>query len=87
MQTEKQCFITGSKHNLDKHHQHVYHGSANRKIADKNGFWCYLRHDIHMRLHDQDKDLDRFLEEECQKEFEKTHTRDEFRKLIGKSYL
>lgn len=82
---EEKCFITGSRINLDVHH--VYHGSANRKIADKEGCWVWLRHDIHMQLHDKDKKLDRYLQEECQKKYEETHTREEFRKKFGKSYL
>lgn len=66
---------------------HIYHGIGNRKIAEEYGCWCWLRHDIHMNLHDRDKELDRQLEEECQRIFEQTHTREEFRKLFGKSYL
>lgn len=82
---DKCCFITGSTINLDKHH--IYANTANRKLSEKYGCWCWLRHDVHMKLHDQDKDLDRYLRQECQKEFEKTHTREEFRKIFGKSYL
>jgi len=40
-----------------------------------------------MALHDRDKDLDRYLQQICQEEFEKTHTREEFRAIFGKSYL
>ena len=40
-----------------------------------------------MNLHDRDKELDRKLQMECQEKFEETHTREEFRKLFGKSYL
>lgn len=82
---EKKCFITGSRSNLDRHH--IYHGMANRRISEREGCWVWLRHDIHMKLHDNDKELDRYLQQECQKAFEETHTRDEFRKLFGKSYL
>ena len=84
-ETPKQCYISGSRSNLDPHH--CIHGSANRKLADKYGLWCWLRHDIHMRLHDKDKELDKQLQKEAQEAFEKTHTRDEFRKIFGKSYL
>ena len=84
---EEVCYISGSRINLDRHHQHVYHGTGNRSKAEKYGCWCYLRHDIHMKLHDKDKELDRKLQKECQKIFEETHTREEFRKIFGKSYL
>ena len=79
------CYISGSQVNLDCHH--IYHGNANRKLADKYGCWVWLRHDIHMSLHDRDKKLDKYLQKECQKKFEETHTRKEFRKIFGKSYL
>jgi len=82
---EPQCYITGSRINLDKHH--CVHGRANRKIAEKYGLWVYLRHDIHMNLHDKDKELDRELEQDAQRAFEKEHSRNEWMKLIGKNYL
>jgi len=82
---DKYCYVSGSVINLDKHH--CIHGIGNRALAEKYGLWVWLRHDIHMSLHDRDKDLDRYLEQEAQRAFEKTHTREEFRKLFGKSYL
>lgn len=82
---EPQCYITGSRINLDKHH--CVHGRANRKVAEKYGLWVYLRHDIHMNLHDKDKELDRELEQDAQRAFEKEHSREEWMKLIGKNYL
>ena len=82
---DKVCIVSGARYNLDQHH--IYHGFGKRKIADREGCWCWLRHDIHMKLHDQDKKLDRYLQELCQKKFEETRTREEFRKLFGKSYL
>ena len=85
LQNDKVCFVSGSRANLDCHH--IYPGIANRKIADNYGCWVWLRHDIHMQLHDNNKELDRQLKEICQKKFEETHTREEFRKLFGKSYL
>lgn len=63
------------------------HGTANRKYAEEYGLWVWLRHDIHMMLHDKDKELDKQLQKEAQEAFEKTHTRDEFRAIFGKSYL
>jgi len=82
---DKCCFITGSVIYLDKHH--IYAGVANRSLSETYGCWCWLRHDVHMSLHDRDKDLDMYLKQECQKAFEKTHTREEFRNIFGKSYL
>ena len=85
MQTKKECYITGSRIQLDKHH--CLHGTANRKIADDYGLWVWLRHDVHMRLHDSDKALDRELEKEAQIAFEKKYSREKFIELFGRSYL
>lgn len=89
MQSEKKCYITGSTSNLHKHH--IYFGNANRKISERNGFWVWLTGALHNQsndgVHCGNKALDLKLKQECQSEFEKTHTREEFRKLIGKSYL
>lgn len=89
MQAEKVCYITGMTQNIDLHH--IYFGNPRRKISDKNGFTVYLRHDIHMALHDHRPpwdSLDLDLKLDCQRHFEALgHTREEFRALIGKSYL
>ena len=82
---EKKCFITGAQFNLDKHH--CMHGSANRTIVEKYGLWVWLRHDIHMRLHDIDKKLDNKLEKIAQKAFEKKYSHEMWMKLFGKNYL
>lgn len=64
----------------------IYHGPR-RKAADKWGCWVWLRHDIHMRLHDQDKELDRRLQQECQQAFEDRFGHETFMEVFGKSYL
>ena len=81
---EKECFISGSRINLDKHH--IYAGSC-RQLSEKHGCWVWLRHDIHMDVHSRDISIDNYLRETCQKKFEETHTREEFRKIFGRSYL
>lgn len=85
MQNEEVCYISGSRMQLDKHH--CIHGGANRKLAEKYGLWVWLRHDIHMRLHDQDKELDRKLEQDAQKAFENKYSREEWMRLFRKNYL
>jgi len=82
---EKVCYVSGSRINLDLHH--VMHGSANRKIADKWGIWCWLRHDIHMDLHDKDKELDLQLKQEAQEAFEKLYSHEKWMELFRKNYL
>ena len=84
MQDEKFCFVTGSMQNLDKHH--CFHGSR-RKLADKYGCWIWISHDLHMELHDRNKELDRMIERTCQERFEELHGHDEFMRIFGKSYI
>lgn len=82
---EKQCFVTGSRRQLDKHH--CIHGSANRKLAEKYGLWVWLQHDIHKLLHDKDKELDRKLERIAQKAFEEKYSHELWMKVFRKNYL
>ena len=84
MQDEQKCFITGSQTRLDLHH--VFAG-ANRKNSDKWGCWVWLRHDIHMELHDRDKTLDKMIRRACQERFEELYNHETFMKVFGKNYL
>ena len=88
LQTEKKCYITGATTNLHRHH--IYFGNPNRKISEKNGFWVLLRADWHngasYGVH-FDRSLDLELKRSCQSAYERTHTRQEFIRLIGKNYL
>lgn len=88
--TEKQCNITGDTYNLHKHH--IYYGTGLRAISDKHGFWVWLRGDLHNQsdegVHGKNgHTLSLMLKQDCQRAFEKDHTREEFRAIIGKSYL
>lgn len=89
LQSEKKCFFSNSTTGLDKHH--IYFG-ANRKVSDENGFWIWLRHDLHIagssfRTPHNDRNLDLQLKELCQRIYEESHTREEFIALIGRNYL
>lgn len=88
MSNERECYYCGSPYSLEKHH--VYSGSGRRKLAEKYGCWCYLCHEHHTGdtgAHFNQR-LNRWLKEECQVDFEaKCGTRDEFRKIFGRSYL
>ena len=90
LQDKKECFITHCTENLDKHH--IFFGAKNRKVSDENGFWVWLRHDRHIAgsiyaTPHNCREVDLTLKQLCQEEYEKTHTRAEFIKLIGRSYL
>lgn len=89
LQTEKECYITGSTYNLHRHH--IYAGGR-RKISEANGFWVYLTGRLHNQsnegVHGKDgHGLDLYLKQACQMKFEETHSREEFMELIGKNYL
>lgn len=90
MQTEKECYITGSTYNLHKHH--VYFGNPLRKISEENGFWVYLTGALHNQsnqgVHGKcGHALDLKLKQDCQRKFEETHSREAFMELIGRNYL
>lgn len=87
---DKQCFATERTYGLQKHH--IFHGSGKREISDRNGFWVYLVPEKHLAglggLHaNPERGLDRVLKCICQREYEKTHTREDFIRLIGKNYI
>ena len=85
LQTEKKCYVTGAEHNLDLHH--CMTGVANRKLADKWGLTVWLRHDIHMNLHDRDKELEIRLKQDAQRAFEKLYGHDKWMSIFRKNYI
>lgn len=90
LQSEKECIVCGAERNLHLHH--IYFGRGMRDISDRNGFTCYLCGYHHTQSNEgvhgkNGHELDMYLKQTCQKEFEKTHTRKEFMQLTGKSYL
>lgn len=90
LQDSRECYITGATEGLHKHH--IYFGNPLRKISEANGFWVWLRWNWHngaaYGVHGRDGHaLDLRLKRECQEKYEESHSREEFRRLIGKSYL
>ena len=84
MQTETECFITGARYPLDLHH--IYEG-CRRKASDKWGCWVYLRHDIHMAIHQRDTDILNDLKQICQYRFESLYGHEKFMQVFGKNYI
>lgn len=84
LQSEKECYVTGSRQNLDRHH--IY-ASSRRKASDRYGCWVWLRHDVHMDLHQRDHELDLRMKRECQEQFETLYGHEKFMEVFGKSYL
>lgn len=88
IQTEKECFVC--KTTRDLHCHHVFYGTSNRKNSEAHGMkvWlCGYHHNMSNAGVHFDKSLDTRLKQVAQETFEKTHTRDEFRSIFGKSYL
>lgn len=87
LQTDKKCFICGSRMNLQCHH--IFGGTANRRKSEQHGLKVWLCYDHHLGrdgVH-YNKSLMEYMHKTGQKAFEKTHTREEFRQEFGKSYL
>lgn len=81
------CFFCGK---LAECIHEVYFGTANRQVSIRNGFCvglCHKEHNLSKKSVHNDREMDLILKKIYQKEYEKTHTREEFIKLIGKSYL
>ena len=87
LQTERECYLCGRKTCLERHH--IFAGVANRRISEREGFWCYLDADCHRGTEgaQYSKELNLRLKRDCQMAYEETHSREEFMRLIGKNYL
>lgn len=88
---ERQCYLCGKTVNLEKHH--IFGGVANRKISERLGLWVYLCQDFETGCHrgtdgaQYDKEKNLRLKQDAQRAYERTHSRGEWMKLIGKNYL
>ena len=89
LQNKKESYISGNTYNLEEHH--IFFGTANRKVSEKNGLKVWLTSEEHRGTYGVHgklgRDLDIRLKQDAQKKYEETHTREEFIKLIGKRYL
>jgi hypothetical protein len=73
---------------IDEHH--IFFGVANRKVSEKHGLklWlCHNRHHLGAEGPHMSKLVDLSLKGIAQREFEKNHTREEFIKEFGRSWL
>jgi hypothetical protein len=89
LQKNKECFVCKTTYGLECHH--VCYGTANRKQSEKYGLKVWLCHEHHTggraSVH-FNKELDMHLKKLAQRQFEKkVGTREEFRRIFGKSYL
>lgn len=94
IQDEKECFLCrylyDSENIINLHDHHIFFGTANRTQSEIYGLkvWlCICHHTVGIGAVHRNKDYDIILKEIAQKKFEETHTREEFIKIFGKSYL
>lgn len=71
-------------------HEHHVFGGANRRISEEEGFKVYLCLKHHAdgpeAVHNNIKNL-RVIQQDAQRIYEQTHTRNDFMRLIGRNYL
>ena len=88
IQSKRACYATGAEYGLDRHH--CFKGSR-RKASERHGLWVWLRHDVHMDMHDHRKPyetLENDLKRVAQEAFEANGgTREEFMRAFGANYL
>ena len=82
---EEVCYLCGQ---YAQTWHHCIHGTANRKLADKDGLTVRLCHMCHMNLHDHGS-FDRELQRIAQARWMEYNSKSEkdFIKRYGKSYL
>lgn len=78
----KVCFECGRP----KKHIHEIYKGANRQASIKYGFCIPICEECHSRT-EIDIDFLRKFQILCQKEYEKMHSKEEFMRIIGRSYL
>lgn len=83
VQKNKECFVCGNP-TVEKHH--LIGGTANRKLSDKDGLWIWLCRKHHEEAH-LDSSANLVYKRLGQIFYETDHTRDEFIKRYGKSFI
>lgn len=76
------------KRGLQEHH--VFGGVANRPISEAEGlkvYLCLYHHEEGPEAVQNNKENNRLVQQDAQRAFEETHTREEFTKLFGRNYL
>ena len=84
----EECYLCGKMGYLEKHH--IFHGTANRRIADKYGLTVHLCPECHRGtkgVHGENHEADEKLKQIGQMYFEERYGHDMFMKLFRKNYL
>ncbi len=83
----RKCYFCGRTDWIETHH---IFGGALRKKSDRYGFVINLCHWCHNEPPDGvhfNRKNNLILKRMAQRKFEETHSRDEFRRVFGKSYI
>lgn len=84
------CIICNKNYNLHRHH--IYYGTANRRLSEKYGCWCYLCAEHH-NMSNKGVHFNRFLDDKlkayCQQILEQEHgwTKNKMIEIFGRNYL
>lgn len=82
--------LNGDHHKHRTLHEHHIFGGPNRIHSEEEGLKVYLCPEHHLTgpaAAHRCQETQNILHQIGQQEFEKTHTREEFRKIFGRSYL
>lgn len=88
IQKEKKCFVCRAAYGLHRHH--VFGGTGRRKISEDNGFtvWlCGFHHNMSSAGVHFNRELDLLIKRAVQEKYEEAHSREEFIRLAGKSWI
>ncbi len=93
-QEEGTCYLCERLDRLYCHHNmletHHIFGGPNRRISEEHGFkvkLCISHHRTGPDAVHRNIKSARLLQRDAQREYEKTHTREQFMALIGRNYL
>ena len=80
------CYVC--HRNTDTARHEIFYGTANRKNSKEFGTWVDICPVCHADVHaNPSEGFDIMLKRSAQWAFEREHTRDEFRKIFGRSWL
>lgn len=88
MQSGDKCFACGMAYGTEEHH--VFPGNPNRRHSEEDGLKVRLCHFCHEKAHSSRRDgidLLKALQRCGQAKYEETHSREDFIKRYGRSYL
>lgn len=90
----RRCWLCMRMHDYSEktvlHKHHIFEGTALRRISEAEGFFVWLcpqHHEFAPMSAHTDIETRRSLQREAQRKYEEEHTREEFMRLIGRSYL